>query len=111
MFDKDEITLTRDWRKQGLPKPIYEFMEKWERNAAEAMKTYEFGWPAKLVETRFTYEGKKYSIFPSTFGIPDDLCECFQQGPWVTERFGGGFDDDLKRIPGVTDVWSDGFLD
>ncbi len=111
MFDKDVITLTRDWRKQGLPEPIYEFMEKWEKNAEEAMKTYEFGWPAKYVETRFTYEGKKYSIVPSTFEIPDDLCECFQQGSWVTERFGGGFERDLKRIPGVTNVGSSGFLD
>lgn len=106
-----DVLLTQDWRNQGLPDPICAFMEKWERNAAEAMKTYEFGWPAKLVETRFTYEGKKYSIVPSTFGIPDDLCECFQQGPWVTRTFGGGFDDDLRKIPGVTGVASYGFLD
>ena len=95
----------------GASGTLYEFMEKWEKNAEEAMKTYEFGWPAKYVETRFTYEGKKYSIVPSTFEIPDDLCECFQQGPWVTERFGGGFERDLKRIPGVTNVGSSGFLD
>ena len=111
MYDRDAITLTSDWRNQGLPKPIYEFMEKWEKNAADAMKTYKFGWPAKLVETRFRYEGKKYSIVPETFGIPDDLCECFQQGPWVTEKYGGGFDDDLRLIPGVTNVGSVGFLD
>ncbi len=111
MFGEDVITLTRDWRNQGLPEPIYAFMEKWERNAEDAMKTYEFKWPAKLVSTRFTYEGKKYSIVPSTFGIPDDLCERFQQGRWVTWHYGGGFDQDLKAIPGVTDVGSFGFLD
>ena len=110
MFD-DVITLTPDWRNQGLPEAIHPFMEKWERNAAEAMKTYRFMWPAKLVETRFTYEGKNYSIVPATFGIPDDLCECFQGGPWVTETYGGGFDDDLRKIPGVTSVGSYGFLD
>ena len=111
MLDRDVTVLTRNWRRQRLPKPIYEFMEKWEKNAADAMKTYKFGWPAKLVKTCFTYAGKKYAIVPETFGIPDDLCECFQGGPWVTEKYGGGFDDDLRKIPGVTNVWSDGFLD
>ena len=110
MFD-DVIILTRDWRNQGLAEPIYRFMEKWEKNAADAMKTYEFGWPAKYVHTGFTYEGKHYRIVPETFGIPDDLCECFQGGPWVTEKYGGGFDDDLNAIPGVMYVGSDGFLD
>lgn len=86
-------------------------MEKWEKNAEDAMKTYEFGWPAKYVHTHFSYEGKRYSIIPQTFGIPDDLCECFQQGPWVKEHYGGGFDDDLRAIRGVTNVASDGFLD
>ncbi len=43
MYDRDAITLTSDWRNQGLPKPIYEFMEKWEKNAGDAMKTYKFG--------------------------------------------------------------------
>ena len=107
----DVITLTHEWREQGLPEPIYAFMEKWEKNAADAMKTYKFGWPAKLVRTEFVYEGRKYSIVPETFGIPDDLCECFQQGPWVTKTYGGGFDDDLQAIPGVTHVFSHGFLD
>lgn len=111
MIDKDVITLTRDWRNQGLAEPIYAFMEKWERNAADAMKTYQFGWPAKLVTTLFTYEGQKYLIVPETFGIPDDLCECFQQGTWVTKKYGGGFDHDLEAIPGVSHVASDGFMD
>ena len=48
---------------------------------------------------------------PETFGIPGDLCECFQQGHWVTKTYGGGFDDDLQAIPGVTHVFSHGFLD
>ena len=111
MLLRCDVVLSRDWREQDLPKPIDAFMEKWEAIAAEEMKHYEFGWPAKLVETQFTYEGKSYSIVPSTFGIPDDLCEKFQQGPWVTRVYGGGFDDDLRAIPGVGSVQSCGFLD
>ena len=106
-----EITIDRDWRSQGLPEPILQFMEKWEKIAEEEMKTYEFGWPAKLVTTRFSYDGTTYYIIPATFGIPNDLCEKFQQGPWVTRKYGGGFDDDLRKIPGVSDVRSCGFLD
>ena len=96
------VTLTQEWRSQNIPEPLCEFMEKWERKAEEAMKTYEFMWPAKLVETRFVYEGKTWSIFPETFGIPDDLCEIFQTN---------GMDDDLRAIPGVSDLRSYGFLD
>ena len=66
------------------------------------METYEFMWPAKLVETQFVYEGKSYSITPGTFDIPDDLCEIFQSH---------GMADDLRAIPGVQDVQYSGFLD
>ena len=31
MYDPDVITLTRDWRSQGLPEPIYEFTADWIR--------------------------------------------------------------------------------
>ena len=97
-----DVSLGRDWRNQNLPEPICKFMERWEKKADEAMKTYVFQWPAKLVETQFIFEGKSYSITPSTFGIPDDLCEIFQTN---------GMDDDLRSIPGVQDVQSCGFLD
>ena len=102
MLIRCDVKLTSDWRNQDLPKPILDFMEKWEKRSIEAMKTYQFQWPAKLVKTQFIYEGKSYSIDPGTFGIPDDLCEIFQPN---------GMDDDLRAIPGVTDVQSCGFLD
>lgn len=98
------IRITDDWRNQNLPEPICAFLEKWEKKSAEAMKTYRFQWPAKGVETVFTYEGVRYRISPATFGIPDDLCEIFQTQP-------GGFDDCLRAIPGVTDIRSCGMLD
>ena len=102
MLLRCDVCIGRDWRNQNLPKPIYEFMERWEQKAEEAMKTYQFRWPAKLVETQFIYEGKSYSITPATFGIPQDLCEIFQTH---------GMDDELRGIPGVQDVHSCGFLD
>ena len=97
-----DVHLRKDWRDQELPEPICEFMERWEKKAEEAMKTYRFQWPAKMVETQFMYEGKTYSIIPGTFGIPADLCEIFQTN---------GMDADLQAIPGVEDVQSCGFLD
>ena len=102
MLFRCDVRLTRDWRNQDLPKPIAQFMERWEKKAEKAMKTYQFQWPAKYVETQFLYEGKSYSIVPGTFGIPDDLCEIFQTN---------GMDDDLRSIPGVENVQSCGFLD
>ncbi len=105
------IKLTPDWQKQDLPEPIRVFMEKWQGIADAEKMTYEFGWPAKLVHTDFTYNGISYRICPETFGIPYDLCECLQGGSWIEERYGGGMDDDLHKIGGVTRVFSDGFLD
>ncbi len=102
MLSRCDISITSGWRNQNLPEPICEFMERWEKRTEEEMKTYEFMWPAKLVETQFVYEGKSYSIRPGTFGAPDDLFEIFQTN---------GLDDDLRSIPGVQDVWSCGFLD
>lgn len=57
MMLRCDVSLTKDWRNQNLPIPIYDFMARWKRKAEEAMKTYEFQWPAKLVETQFIYEG------------------------------------------------------
>ena len=102
MLTQCDIRITSDWREQDLPGPICDFMARWERIAWEAMKTYRFQWPAKYVETQFVYEGQSYSIVPSTLGIPGDLCEIFQSN---------GLEDDLRAIPGVSDVQSCGFLD
>ena len=110
MLDCD-VLITSCWREQALPQPACDFLNKWEQIAREDMKTYRFEWPAKLVHTDFRYNGLSYRIVPETFGIPYDLCEKYQQGPWVRKVHGGGFDDDLRAIPGVSNVFSDGFLD
>ena len=107
----DGTVLPGEWRALNLPTPIRAFMEKWQGIADAQKAMYRFGWPAKLVHTDFTYEGRRYRIVPETFGIPDDLCEWLQEGPRVTKQYGGGMDADLRAIPGVTDVFSDGFLD
>ena len=106
-----EIQLTSNWRSQNLPEAILPFMEKWQAIADEEMKIYELKWTAKLVETRFVYRGIRYIITPLTFDIPDDLCERLQEGPWVENKYGGGLDSDLRKIKGVGNVFSDGFLD
>ncbi len=106
-----EIEVTTDWRNQNLPEPIIPFMEKWQAIANEEMKIYELEWTAKLVETRFIYQGSRYIITPATFDIPDDLCERLQIGPWVKKKHGGGLDSDLRKIEGVRSVSSFGFLD
>ncbi len=107
----DGIKLTPDWRSQHLPQVIRAFMEKWQGVADEEMKTYKFGWPAKLVHTDFTYRGTCYRICPETFGIPYDLCECLQCGTQIEEKYGSRMDEDLLAIDGVTYVFSNGFLD
>ena len=108
---KKEVDITSEWRYQDLPEPIVILLEKWQGIADEEMKIYELEWTAKLVETRFSYKGIRYSITPDTFGIPQDLGERLQDGPWVEEKYGGGIDSDLRKIEGVKCVQSFGFLD
>ena len=106
-----EIDITSGWRNQDLPEPIEAILEKWQGIADEEMKIYELEWTAKLVETRFSYKGVRYSITPDTFGIPQDLGERLQDGPWVDEKYGGGLASDLRKIEGVKSVYTFGFLD
>ncbi len=106
-----KVDITSEWRCQDLPEPIKALLEKWQGIADEEMKVYELEWTAKLVETRFSYKGVRYSITPDTFDIPQDLGERLQDGPWVEEKYGGGMDSDLRKIEGVRSVCSFGFLD
>ncbi len=105
------VMLTPQWREQGLPAPLMAFLEKWEAIAKAELAVYQCLWPAKMVHTDFTCGGIRYMICPETFGIPQDLGERLQCGRSIVEKYGTGLDDDLRAVEGVTEVFSEGFLD
>lgn len=70
--------------------------EEWDKNP---------GWPAKLVETKFTLNGEKYSLFPVDFDLTYD---CWDQG--FMETIQPDIEKDLKRY-GATEIYHLGFLD
>ena len=70
--------------------------EEWDKNP---------GWPAKLVETCFGLNGKRYSIHPADIGLTDDG---WDQG--FMETIQSDLRKDLEAY-GATDVYYLGFLD
>lgn len=63
------------------------------------------GWPAKLVQTTFTLNGRDYSISPSDIGLEDD---CWDHG--FMESIQSDITEDLKAY-GATNIYNVGFLD
>ena len=63
------------------------------------------GWPAKLVETRFTLNGFEYTLNPNDIGLSSD---CWDQG--FMEHFQGQMTKDLNAI-GAIDIYNAGLLD
>lgn len=104
IIDTAMITLRDDWREQGLSKQLYAFMEKWEEIAWKERKNFRSEWPDKKIRIRFRENSKYYQIVPETFGIPDDLFELLQQGPWVTEKYGRGMNEELQEALGGTSI-------
>ena len=104
----EHIPITRNW--QDLPVAVCRVLEKWQKIADEEKKQYKMMWPAKLVHTDFTYDGQNFRIVPETFGVEEDLMECFQQEPLVEGKYGTSLTKDLWSI-GCSYVFSDGFMD
>ena len=63
-------------------------------------------WPAKLVETRFVFEGENYTIKPETIGLNGS--DPWDQG--FLEYLQKYISKDLEEI-GATDICNLGFLD
>lgn len=64
------------------------------------------GWPAKLVETEFMYEGRKYSIKPKDIGL--DGADGWEQG--FMECLQNDMAADLEKA-GAEEILNIGFLD
>ena len=84
-----------------------ELITQWrEEKKFRYIREWNDGWPAKIVETRFNYNGRKYTIIPSTFGLEDE--DCWDQG--FLEFLQGYLKKDLELI-GATGITNFGFLD
>ena len=108
---ENTITLPANWRDLDLPEAVVAVLDKGQKIADKEMETYRFEWTAKLVETKFAYGEIHYSLKPETFGVPDDLMETLQYGPYITEKYGISLSQDLERTPDFTHVAAYGFLD
>ena len=86
---------------------LEELKAKWKKDLAPRKKEWDKdpGWPAKLVETRFTLNRIQYSIGPEDLGLTRD---CWDQG--FMESIQSDLEKDLEEA-GATSIYSSGFLD
>lgn len=82
-------------------------IEKWKVDMVEGKAKWDKnpGWPAKLVETRFTLNGFEYTLKPEDIGLSSD---CWDQG--FMESFQGNLRKDLEAV-GAIKVYNLGFID
>ena len=106
MDEVEEITEER--AKEIMNQMTIDFLkEKWKKDLVTKKEEWDKapGWPAKLVETRFTLNGIEYTILPQDLGLTDD---CWDQG--FMETIQSDLKRDLEAI-GATDIYNLGFLD
>ena len=88
-----------------LPQEIVALLQHWTVEK-ERYRAEDWGkWPAKLVETLFTYKGKRYSITQDMIGLEDN---CWDAG--FMEALQPEITQDLEKL-GATDIFNNGFLD
>lgn len=86
---------------------IDNLIAKWKKDFVKEKEEWDRhpGWPAKLVETKFTLNGIEYTIQPHDLGLQDD---CWDQG--FMEKIQGDLRKDLEAA-GAVDIYNLGFLD
>ena len=89
-----------------LPKALQELLAQWTAKKEAYRSKFNYGWPAKLVQTVFKLDGQAYSITPDMIGLTQG--DCWDEG--LMECLQGDLGKDLKAI-GATDVCHLGFLD
>lgn len=89
---------------------IYAVLQKWRSKMDECRKEWEDrygeGWPAKLVETQFVFQGQPYHYFPDDIGL--ERRNSWDEG--LMEHLQPYIQKDLEAA-GATDVFNMGFLD
>ena len=88
-----------------MPKELEDLIARWKEKAETYREAFDYGWPAKLVETKFILNGKQYSLTSASFGLENN---CWNHG--LMEFFQADLAQDLKAI-GAEDVYHLGFLD
>ena len=89
-----------------LPIALQELLDRWVEKKESFRSGFNYGWPAKLVETRFKLDGVKYSITPDMIGLKQG--DCWDEG--LMEYLQYDLGEDLKEI-GATDICHIGFID
>ncbi len=81
-------------------------LREWTEKKEEYRDAFNYGWPAKYVETTFYLNGKQYSITPDSIGL--ERGESWDEG--FMEYLQGDIAEDLKKL-GATEIRNYGFLD
>ena len=91
---------------QGNDAAVNALLEKWTQEKEKYRAEFNYGWPAKYVETTFYLNGKQYSITPDSIGLEggNSWDEGFLE--FLQVKIG----EDLE-ILGATEIRHMGFMD
>ncbi len=91
---------------EGDDAAVEAVLAKWAEKLGEYKAAFDYGWPAKYVETTFYLKGKMYSIKPDSIGLKTG--NSWDEG--LLEYMQTDIGKDLKEI-GATEIRHMGFLD
>ncbi len=100
----------KDAKGKMLPDKIAALVEEWKEKKESYRESFNFGWPAKLVSTSFTYEGEKYVLEPEQFAKEKIVPEMYPWESGLMECYQGALEKDLAAL-GAENLFSNGFLD
>ena len=100
------LEIEKAFNGEGDDAAVAELLKKWSEKKEEFREEFDYGWPAKYVETRFYLKGKAYSITPDDIGL--EKGDCWDEG--FMEFLQSDIGKDLKEL-GAEEIRHLGFLD
>ena len=91
---------------EGDDAAVEALLKAWTEKKEDYRAGFNYGWPAKYVETTFYLNGKQYIITPDSIGLKRG--DCWDEG--LLEYLQGDIGEDLKKM-GATEIRHVGFLD
>ena len=93
-----------------LPEKIAALVEEWKEKKESYRERFGSGWPAKLVETKFIFEGEEYVLGPESFAKEEIGSNLYAWESGLMECYQADLKKDLEAL-GAVRVFNMGFLD
>ncbi len=100
----------KDAKGKEFPEKLAALVEEWKDRKEVYREEFNDGWPAKLVETSFIYEGEEYVLAPESFAKEKIAPGLYAWESGLMECYKYDLEKDLKKL-GAEHIFTNGFLD